>query len=240
MKYLMYHRPFGLSAKRLAASLGISTTRTGRGQVVVAWGAPNAPETALNGGIRVGKLHQLQTWKSADLSTLEYSSTPRTGWLPRSGNSFGGRDFLTNPPNPPAYWTKPVTNVIAEWRVHLVRKSSSRGCLPQNYKVIRLGRKVNSDPSLNVERNGVQIRSRQFGWHLQYFGSSMSRTLTSLGDLSLQCRWAIATLGWDFGAIDVLQTDQGFVLLEANSAPSLRDDNTLKAYADAIKEIIGD
>lgn len=241
MQYLLFHSPFGLSAKRLAASLGLSAVRnlpTRSTEVKVAWGAPDAPSSALNGGIRVGKLHQLKTWAEASLSTLTTSTSPRTGWLHRSGNSFGGRDFSRTLPSSSGYWTKPVENVINEYRVHVIRKPGSTKRTPQNYSVVRLGRKINVEPQLNKIVNDVQIRSRQFGWRLEYFGSSMRRVLSE--DLSLQCRWAIATLGWDFGAIDVLETEDGkYVLLEANSAPSLRDDNTLKAYADAIKEIIG-
>ena len=241
MRYLQYSSPFGLSGKRLASALGLQASKhppTGA-TICVSWGSPHAPAEALNGGIRVGKLFQLETWKSADLSTLTFSRSPERGWLPRSGRSFGGRDFggaLAYS----RYWTKPVENVIAEFRVHVIRKPNTSGCSPAKFSVVRLGQKVNVDPSLNREVGGVQIRSRQFGWHLKYFGPSMRQTLTSLGDLDLQCRWALSSLGWDFGAIDVLQTEQGFVLLEANSAPALKDDATLKAYADRIKEIIGE
>jgi glutathione synthase/RimK-type ligase-like ATP-grasp enzyme len=57
-------------------------------------------------------------------------------------------------------------------------------------------------------------------------------------ELKLISRWAIAVLGWDFGCVDVLRTpDKKFVVLEANSCPGLRDENTLVTYANWIKRL---
>jgi glutathione synthase/RimK-type ligase-like ATP-grasp enzyme len=82
---------------------------------------------------------------------------------------------------------------------------------------------------------GVQIKSRQYGWTLRYYSNSnLSNSLPY--NLGLLCRWAIASLGWDFGAVDVLKVNDRFVLVELNSCPGLLDSETANAYAGAIKE----
>ena len=241
MQYLAYNRPYGKSARKLAEAMHLTPLRFGRMPrlgTAIAWGAPSVPTPALNGSISVNKLEHLQTWKSADLQSLPFSTSMVESWMPRSGTSFGGRDFLAGRQMVPQYWTKPVLDVKMEYRVHLCRLPGQVRGNPSSYRVIRLGYKVNADPGLNIKSHGVPIRSRQFGWHLKYFSpENLGRNLQN--KLSLLSRWAIATIGWDFGAIDVLHTeDNQYVLLEANSAPGLLDDNTCRAYANALSEVI--
>ena len=204
------------------------------GEPVVTWGA-GATE-GLNSQIHLGKLHQLQTWSSIPLSTLTFSTSSVEGWLPRSGNSFGGRDFLPSSSGwTPSYWTQPICS-SAEYRLHLCRKPGRPLGHPSSYRTIRFGWKTNSEPALNRTVEGVPIRSRQYGWKLKYYAQNNLRSSIP-SSLDLLARWAIAALGWDFGAVDVIKTREGkYVLIEANSAPSLRDEETCAAYAAAIKE----
>jgi glutathione synthase/RimK-type ligase-like ATP-grasp enzyme len=89
---------------------------------------------------------------------------------------------------------------------------------------------------LNRIVEGVPIRSRQYGWKLNYYSQTNYPNALPQG-LDLLARWAMAALGWDFGAVDVIKTHEGkYVLIEANSAPSLRDEATCAAYTAAIKE----
>lgn len=238
MPHLVYGPGFGRSAKLLAASAGLQPIRIGsrfqpRELPILSWGTRSATQS-LNGQICVNKLSQLKLWTDASLKTLTFALTPQPNYLPRTGTSYGGKDFDGRRILTPRYWTKPLQS-DAEYRVHLFRaKGKPRGS-PSSYKVIRFGYKVNESPSLNREVCGIPIRSRQFGWKIKYFGQErIQRNLPS--DLSLLARWAIATIGWDFGAIDVLHVGDQWVLLEANSCPGLLDENTAKAYADAVKE----
>ena len=240
MQYLAYRSPYGKSGKRLAYALGLTPLRDfnrrlpSDGSVRISWAA-HCPES-LNGEINWSKLNQLQQWNEAGLTTLNHSLQPNPTWLGRSGSSHGGGDFLGFLTRP-TYWTKPVTDVTREWRVHVCRKPGTRAGTPSSYQVIRLGYKVNEDPSLNKLVAGVQIRSRQFGWKIKYLNL---RELANRKDLSLLSRWSLSTIGWDFGAVDVLETGDGrYHLLEANSAPGLLDDKTLEAYRAALEGFIG-
>lgn len=237
MQYLVYQRPYGVSARLLGRQMGLSVRRflpTGA-VAAVSWGAGRAP-AKLNGRISTGKLHQLETWSSAGLSCLKFSTTPVQGWLARSGNSFGGGDFLSLPLESPSYWTKPIKST-AEYRVHLVRKAGHPIGTPSSYRVIRLGWKTNEDPSLNRVVEGVQIKSRKYGWKLKYYSQQNLQTNLS-SDLDLLARWSIATIGWDFGALDVIRKGDRYYLVEANSAPGLKDEATCQAYATALREVI--
>ena len=239
MQQLVYRPSFGPSARKLARLLGVKPVFFNRlrGQACISWGAASSRSQArLNGGICLSKEQHLKMWKESSLQTVQLSHSPVQGWLPRSGSSFGGRDFQDTPSSI-AYWTKPILNSTAEYRLHLAIKPGKKRGNPNSYRVIRYGYKTNQDPSLNVTTCGIQIRSRQFGWHLKYYNQS---TMEINSSLDLAARWAIAVVGWDFGAIDVLRTrDNKYVILEINSAPGLLDDNTAKAYADALREVIG-
>jgi glutathione synthase/RimK-type ligase-like ATP-grasp enzyme len=84
---------------------------------------------------------------------------------------------------------------------------------------------------------GVPIRSRQYGWKLLYYSKQNFRNHLPQ-ELDLLARWGLASIGWDFGALDVLKSNGRYVLVEVNSCPSLRDEATCSAYAEAFKEIM--
>jgi len=196
---------------------------------VISWGSRSS--SALNGNISVNKLGHLKTWSEAGLSTLTFSEQPVDGWFPRSGTSYGGGDFEGHLFRP-SYYTKPIPS-RKEYRLHVVR--NGRLGDPAGYKVIRAGWKSNVDPDSNRIIEGIPIRSRQFGWRLQYYARVEGNIAPSL---DLLCRWAIASIGWDFGAVDVIWDGSRHILLEANSCPGLRDDNTCKAYVQALRGMI--
>lgn len=254
-----YRSPFGKSAKKLAGALGMDYRRLRPGSRPrcrincsggcidcspedhpvsnVAWGAPDV-EGSLNGGIRCGKLHQLQVWNDAELRTVPFSTERHDGWLARGVNHFGGNDFNGHV-STVAYYTKPIPSSV-EYRMHVFRYKNTRGN-PANYMTARVGWKVNEEPEKNRESCGVPIRSRQFGWKLKYYNASNTVDFVRRHpNADLLARWAIATLDWDFGAIDMIKGQDGrYYLLEANSAPGLSDQATLNCYAHRINAILG-
>lgn len=234
-----YKPPFGKSAKKLAAEMGLTPSRV-RGTVGdaegIAWGTRAVG--ALNGNISVGKLYQLDKWVDADLRTIPYQVEKKEGWLPRGSGHFGGSDFEGFGFRP-SYYTKPIKSK-AEYRLHVFRYKGKAGN-PSNYMVARVGWKVNEHPEQNTSAEGVPIRSRQFGWRIHYYNDN--NCMAWVGEhkkADLLARWAVASLGWDFGAVDVLKGEDGkYYLLEANSAPGLSDDATLKVYARRLGAIVG-
>jgi len=82
-------------------------------------------------------------------------------------------------------------------------------------------------------------KNHQFGW---IFLGQQNRRGEELDVVRYSAKQAIATLGMDFGAVDVmykLRTKQPFVL-EVNSSPSLSDDNanTCEVYAKRILKTV--
>ena len=227
---VIYGRTSGPSARALAEGLGIIAKRRDEyvldefDDVDVNWtGAPL--DMAINANTETHKLRQLERWQSAGLACIPFSTEERIDWLGRSNYHWGGRDFTR--PTRPDFWTQPMRSV-KEWRVHVFRKPGGTRGNPADYKVARVGWKVNVEPNLNREVEGVQIRNRRTGWRLQHYAEPRA-----VQGRDLLARWAIAILGWDFGCVDVLQTNDNpfkWVLLEGNSCPGLKDQATLRCY----------
>lgn len=113
------------------------------------------------------------------------------------------------------FWT--VYNpALAEWRFHIL-----------NGKSIARGLKV----WVGGEIPETRIRSRRLGWH-------MSHTQTPPKALRELAKAAVAAVGYQLGAVDIIQThaEQGLVC-EINSRPSIRDEYTLFHYADALRAL---
>lgn len=216
----------GPSARALRAALhGV------RG--LVNWtGAPL--EGAINARTETNKLNQLDRLRSASIPTPEYSTEPVDGWLPRTSYHQGGLDFARlGGPDAPDFWTKPVKS-SAEYRVHVFRMPGARAGDPAGFAAVRVGWKTRVDDDAAEQPDVlVPIRSRRFGWRLAYYAAPPAGHT----DLILLSRWTVAVLGWDFGAVDVLKTRKGLMVLEANSCPGLKDQFTLDTYVRGIRAL---
>lgn len=218
----------GPSARALANSLSIPAIRLAHvhdpmvGAHVNWTGGPM--DGILNGLTETHKLRQLERWAHAGIACLQHSTEYVVGWMPRSNFHWGGRDFTMRQTHD--FYTQPMRSV-KEWRVHVFRKPGGTRGNPGDYVVGRVGWKVNVEPNLNRDWHGTQIRNRRTGWRLQHYAEP--RPVAARDTLS---KWAIAIQGWDFGCVDVLQTEgpEQFVLLEGNSCPSLKDAATLACY----------
>ncbi len=130
-----------------------------------------------------------------------------------------------------------------EYRVHAFIKPRHRE-LPigertaEHYVSIKVSEKVwqgEREPDPNEPQ-----KNHEFGWT---FLGQQNRRGEELDVVRYAAKQAIAALGMDFGAVDVmykLRTKQPFVL-EVNSTPSLSDDhaNTCEIYAQRILRTLG-
>lgn len=240
MGVLAYGRNSGPSGRDLAWALGMPAIKAYGAydylgsDVSINWTGMYMDNRALNRNTYGTKLDQLMVWDRAGLPCVRFSTTPLETWLPRSFYHSGGKDFSRN--IIPDFWTKPVRS-ITEWRVHVFRKSNGAIGHPADYVAGRIGWKTRGDLELRgVEASGVPIRSRRHGWRLKYFANP---TRCPYPELMTLAKWAVCIQGWDFGAVDVLQTsDDNFVLLEANACPGLKDAKTLETYASNIRAML--
>lgn len=113
------------------------------------------------------------------------------------------------------YFTKWLPS-ISEWRFHIF-----------NGKSIARGKKVWSLEGPEPEQ---PIRSRKFGYR-------MVHNQTPPKGLRKLAKRAVEALGYDFGAVDVLELQDGSgCVLEVNSRPGLSSPLVLDAYEKAIRE----
>lgn len=129
-----------------------------------------------------------------------------------------------------------------EYRVHAFIKERHRE-LPgkereaDHYASVKISEKVwqgKGEPNPNEPQ-----KNHEFGWT---FLGQQKRRAEELDVVRYAAKQAIAALGMDFGAVDVmykLRTKEPFVL-EVNSTPSLSDDNanTCEVYAKRILKIL--
>lgn len=125
-----------------------------------------------------------------------------------------------------------------EYRVHTFIKVRHREIPPEertadHYVSIKVSEKVWQEDT-QPDPNEPQ-KNHEFGW---IFLGQQNRRVEELDVVRYAAKQAIASLGMDFGAVDVmykLRTKQPFVL-EVNSTPSLSDDNanTCEVYAKRI------
>jgi hypothetical protein len=83
------------------------------------------------------------------------------------------------------------------------------------------------------------------GWTIRYYNINepwlhkLPKSMDVVDVYDHAC-WALMSLGWDMGAIDVLEDWDGKAwVLEANSCPGLNDENTAKVYLDYIERRMG-
>ncbi len=172
-------------------------------------------------------LQQLTKFRQATLPTIEFTADLNIArqWvaagsivLGRRTNHTQGRDIIL--PNNRHweyrdYWTK-YEPAIEEWRFHIFKGLS-----------IGRGRKANMHTPYG-ETHPI-IRSRRRGWHIDH-DSEPPKGIRKIA------KDAVKTLGYDFGAVDIICTaPDTFKVLEVNARPALRDEYTLSAYEKAIR-----
>jgi hypothetical protein len=125
------------------------------------------------------------------------------GGQPESWNhAWLGRDF----------WVKVVPGVKEEWRIHVVN-GLSVGRAEKHY--------VEGTATRQTE---MAIRNRSTGWRMRH-------DVDPLPEVRAAGKAAVVAVGYELGAADLLLLEDGrVVVLEVNSAPSLRDEYTLQAY----------
>ena len=112
------------------------------------------------------------------------------------------------------WWVQvvPEDHIVAEWRIHVFQG-----------RIITRGQKVQTGEPSRIQL----VRSRSNGWTLD----SVPEPPNSVRQAARQ---AVQAVGYNFGAVDILDTKDGPVVLEVNSAPALRSPSTLDAYVQAI------
>jgi hypothetical protein len=190
-------------------------------------------EDVINAATTTHKLDQLQRLRSSDLPCIPFSTDPVDGWFRRSNYHAGGRDFRTDARGirDADFYTHPIKST-AEYRVHVFRMPGSERGFPGGYRVVRIGWKIKPDAPTPLPP--FPIRSRRYGWKLRYYAIPDNIRNPELKTLS---KWAVAVLGWDFGCVDVLKSDDGLRILEVNSCPGLRDEITLNTYVKGIEAL---
>jgi hypothetical protein len=194
-------------------------------EVVVAWGTTR--EGAINGQRRLDAVEQLTAMRDAGVKVPEFTTdiAQALQWVAEGCLVFGrrrqhtqGRDIV-GPRHRrwrrSEFWVKVVPQVTEEWRVHVFRgRSIARGL---KHQVEEPWRKM-------------PVRNRKNGWHMRH-------DVEPSDELRNVAKAAVAAVGYDFGAVDLLVTEGGEVFaLEVNKAPGL-DDYTAAAYAKAIGKV---
>lgn len=251
MSRILYSNATSTTGKQLAQILGIkgSIEPSGkREKVLIRWGStkrvPLKPKRAVN------KRHAIlrATDKLGSLALLkkEHVTVPRVYVLNEALNAnfsvllgrrvhhTQGKDIiiclqhedvvraLNMPLNKrPDFFTTYIPTQ-REFRVHVFDE-----------KILKISEKILTEPG---EFEVPWIRNYENGYtfrNLKHMGNHMKSQLTSVAIC------AVEALGLEFGAVDVVMSDDGmFVVLEVNTGPSLGD-NSLEAYVSTFAEILG-
>lgn len=201
------------------------TERLRDSPVQLRWGGPMVAG-AVNGQCHLlNGLEQLQRFKDAGVETVDFTARllearlrSRTELLlGRKLNHTQGKDIKLVAQRrweDSDYWTLYVP-AVWEWRVHIL-----------NGKSIARGLKVwaGEGPELATH---PKIRSRRLGWRLNH-KPDLPKIIREAA------KAAVAAVGYDLAAVDILQTEDGPVVLECNSRPAIRDEYTLTQYTKAL------
>lgn len=190
------------------------------GDTIVGWG-----EFIPFGGVKILNGKPIKT-KWEELSLLSEGDVPvppfdrknwGKGWLPRSLHHQEGSDFLPKGERPPAAFYTRKLDIVEEYRFHIFGDKS-----------IRAGKKIPMR-----EDHHPWVRSWQHGWKISYGDYDFPKRGRLLA------KKAIATVGYDFGAVDVGRLKGGeFVVLELGSRPGLEvGGKTVVKYAEAIRGV---
>lgn len=188
---------------------------------IISWGAEW--DGAINGCPRLDAVEQLRRFKDNGINAPDYTTDVLRAreWVDLGSLVFGrrrvhteGRDII-GPTHPQwrhrEYWVKVIPNVAQEWRVHVFQGRS-----------IARGLKVQTGPQWRK----MPVRNRANGWTMVH-DQKPPKGLRTLA------RQAVAAVGYDFGAVDLLVCEDGTQwVLEINKAPGL-DLSSAAAYVKA-------
>lgn len=202
--------------------------------VSLRWGGNQVGGTTINGqahlkdgfeqlvvlrdaGVRVPEFRACDSWDT-DITNM---------WLARKRNHSQGKDIIPVGTRVRGrrrwqdsdYVVKYIPNVVREWRIHILNGHSIARAL-----------KVWAGPGSAPTTHPI-IRSRRLGWHMAHD----TKPPKGLRDVA---KAAVAAVGYDLGAVDILELDdRSFVVLEVNSRPAIRDEYTLSAYERALRAL---
>lgn len=215
----------GLTREGIPARLWTWTDRPPRSGILVCWGQ-EVPEgwdlegvKIINSSTKFGKAWEHEHMASVGIPVPGFSRTPVEGWHGRRDNHQKGHDF-TEPPRRPAYWVEHL-DLVLEYRVHVWMG-----------KVLRIGMR---SPMKRFNGNHHPwVRSAGTGWGFKFRGAWRDAVPEGVR------RWAkeaVASLGLDFGAVDMAVARDGRVyVLEVNRAPGL-EPRTIEKYVEKLKEV---
>ncbi len=247
------------SAQKLADLLGVLQVKPDGNYVprfsqkVICWGSSRTPDwaqkaaqrgvTILNRPAAVGRaVNKLTTFldlQSANIPIPKFTTdfSIARQWLrggdtvverhELSGNSGEGIRIvnLDDPEMPNDLQAAPLytkfINKTAEFRVHVFRG-----------EVIDYIEKKKLPSERRPENFNRYISSTHFGW---VFSRTDIRDMPEVRALAIK---AVATLGLDFGAVDIVYCDGVAYVLEINSSPGLGG-TTLVKYANAVRKFLG-
>lgn len=237
--FVLYHRRTFRTGRALANALGWGGGRTldyplGSRARFIRWGNSQRPEVdenyiPLNKASAINlagdKFRSLQKLEEAGLSVpsftqnLNHVDTGGAVWLGRSRRGFGGRDIVVQPGPTECEWYSRYIPNNREYRIHIV-----------NGEVIRLQRKYLDHPEMRSNEyvcshsNGYVFRRPELNLNQNRYDDAIA---------------AVAALGLDFGAVDMIIDPEGkHYILEVNTAPGCSP-LTLTAYVNAFKELDG-
>lgn len=218
-----------LTAKKLARLIGCKCkkhTLPRRREFIVNYGN-NYNLANLNSRVSFNKYNQLQKLKLAGVNVPKFFSKSDSildsdfPLLARKYYHSQGRDiiYINNRReliNLPSHKYDFLTRYIdkkSEYRVHVLGNDITM---------------VSVKWSPSEETNKI-IRAKRFGWkQIEYHGQH-KETLINIA------KNTIRSLGWDFGAIDIIRKGEEFWVLEANSSAGL-EDRKLQVYANWLKQ----
>lgn len=213
----------------------------------------------------ISKVTSYERFKANNIPTVEFTTDPEQAgkWLLDGQRVLARRDRLSSgngisilegggTPGNADFWSK-YFKKTHEYRVHVFRtgKSSVQGEAQRaeldSFRVIDITQKkrTTGDTGQGSDRSVLEkvVRSLDNGWvHAHeniHLPDACRESITMAAITAVQC------LGLDFGAVDIIaqfgtknaEKLYGFAVLEVNTAPGLRNEVTIKAYADAIKEL---
>lgn len=206
-----------------------------RGSAVrLRWGGPQVAN-AINGQCHLlDGLAQLRALRDVGIACPDFTTDLREAqaWqragavvLARKANHTQGKDILVlgervrgrRLPEDSDFWVR-YTPALSEWRFHILNGSS----IARATKVWAGQGQAPTDPG-----SSPVVRSRRLGWH-------MAHDIDPPKGLREAAKRAVAAVGYDLGAVDLLLTRQGPMVLEVNSRPAIRDNYTLDRYAIAL------
>lgn len=176
-------------------------------------------------GHNMDKLEQLEILEAAGVLCPRHSQSRRDLMCIVRGDVWGrklnhsqGRDIKfpgDRNYEKSDYYVEPITDVKDEWRVHIFDGLS-----------IHSSHKVHTEQVDNSK--AAIVKSRRNGWRM-----SREKELPRL--VRDTAKAAVKALGWDMGAVDLIECKNGKVyVLEVNSRPGI-DSRTAEQYVKAIK-----